>query len=288
MDSPFLSDVSDGNVTDAATGTSRRTFLTRTATGAAAGGVLWVAPSVLTMDAAAAASCGTGTHTLSWTDAALPTGTLPNSGTRVPTGSTVTTPAMGGVTATIDWTDTSGVSTDGGTGSLGSSFSIINQQIGGNTGKSWYMQMHATQTTQALTTKFTFKKSAALIGLVGFAFTMYDIDRVTGANTLWTDHIVVTGTRNGVAVPLTLTKPGVGANSPVINPVSPATANVGDAVGGGDLNISPTVGDGNVTFTFTGAVDTVLITYNNPEANHLPSTPFQFTGIGNLTWTTCV
>ena len=36
-----------------------------------------------------------------------------------------------------------------------------------------------------------------------------------------------------------------------------------------------------------GAVDTVLITYDNPDQDHLPSNPFQFTGVGNLTWTGC-
>src|SRR4051794_23818323 len=47
------------------TTTSRRTFLRRTAAGVAAGGLVWAAPSILTLDAAAAASCGTG-GTINW------------------------------------------------------------------------------------------------------------------------------------------------------------------------------------------------------------------------------
>src|SRR3954453_21785622 len=89
MDSPLL---------DERPTSSRRTFLTRSAAGAAAGGLLWVAPAVLTVDAAAAASCGTGTHTLSWDDATSAAnldGPLPNSPTAVATtGDTIRTAAM--------------------------------------------------------------------------------------------------------------------------------------------------------------------------------------------------
>ncbi|HEY5153089.1 MAG TPA: twin-arginine translocation signal domain-containing protein, partial [Acidimicrobiales bacterium] len=57
---------SNDNVLDIVKPHDRRAFLTRAGAGAAVGGLVWVAPSILTIDAAAAASCGTGTHTLNW------------------------------------------------------------------------------------------------------------------------------------------------------------------------------------------------------------------------------
>jgi hypothetical protein len=192
---------------------------------------------------------------------------------------------MGGVTATITYTNPNSVASSGGTNSLGTCFSVINNQIGGNTGKSWYMQMRATAANQHLTTTLTFKKAAALIGLNALTFTMYDIDRVNGTGTLWTDKIVVTGTRNGTPVVLTATKSGAGTNSPTIT--GSGTTSV-TALGGGDLNIDPSSNAGNVTYVFSGPVDTVLIDYIAPDSAYVTSNPFQFTGLSNVTWTTCV
>jgi hypothetical protein len=280
MDSPLLD--------DHASGSTRRAFLTRSAAGAAVGGLIWVAPSVLTVDAAAAASCGVGTHTLSWGDATSATlnldGALPNSTTATVSGDTIRTAAMGGVTATITYTNPNGVANSTTANSLGTCFSVINNQIGANAGKSWYMQMKATAVNQHLTTTLTFRKAGVLIGLNALTFTMYDIDKVNGTGTLWTDRIVVTGTLNGTPVPLTATKAGAGANSPVI---AGSGTNAVTATGGGNLNIDPSSNAGNVTFVFSGPVDTVLIDYIAPDTGSVTSNPFQFTALSNVTWTTC-
>jgi hypothetical protein len=256
---------------------SRRTFLTRSAAGAAAGGVLWVAPAVLTVDAAAAASC-VGNTGLVWSNYA--TGAGSTSGTGTGTGVFATGSGANLVNVTVSTTNPDSVASSGGGGSLGNCFTVIANQIGGNSGKAWYMQMHATAVGQGLTTTFAFSKA-----VVGLSFSIYDIDRVNNGGTLiWTDKVVITGVKNGGgAASATAAKPGT---STVALTGTPGTSPT--YTGTGSANIDPSSPDGNGSVTFNNPVTSVTLTYTAPELANLPSTPFQFMGIGNLSWTGCL
>jgi len=223
---------------------------------------------MLTVDAAAAASCA-GNTGLVWNNFA--------------TGAGVGTFATGSgaslVNVVVTTTNPNSASNSGGTGSLGTSFTVIAGQIGGNTGKAWYMQMRATAANQHLTTTFTFSKT-----VVGLSFTMYDIDRVNSGGLLWTDKVIVTGIKpGGAAANATATKP---AGSTVdITTGTSATART--FVGTGDVNIDPSSSNGNGIVTFTDPVTSVTVDYIAPDAAYVTSAPFQFMGIGNLSWTSC-
>ncbi len=177
----------------------------------------------------------------------------------------------------VSTTDPNGIGTSGGGGSLGNNFSVIANQIGGNTGKAWYMQMRSTVAGRFMTTTFTFSKA-----VVGLSFTIYDIDRVNGGGTVWTDKVVITGVKSGGgAANATPSKPA----GSTVDIVTGTTATAPTYTGTGNANIAPTSTNGNGIVTFTNPVTSVTITYSNPEAANIPSTPFQFMGIGNLTWT---
>ena len=64
---------------------------------------------------------------------------------------------------------------------------------------------------------------------------------------------------------------------------------IGEYTGTGNVNISPASSNGNGIATFTDAVGvtSVTIDYIAPDAAYIPSTPFQFMGVGNLGWTSC-
>ena len=249
----------------------RRAFLARAGAGAAVGGLVWVAPSILTIDAAAAASC-VGNTGLVWNNFA--------------TGSTAGVFATGSganlVNVTVSTTNPNGAGTSGGTGSLGNNFSVIANQIGGNTGKAWYMQMRATAVNNHMTTTFTFSKA-----VVGLTFTIYDIDRVNNpGNTVWTDRVIITGVKSGGgAAAVTASKPA----GSTVDIATGTTATSAHYTGTGNTNISPASTNGNGVATFTDAVGvtSVTIDYIAPDAGYIPSTPFQFMGIGNLAWTSC-
>jgi len=249
----------------------RRAFLTRAGAGAAVGGLVWVAPSILTLDAAAAASC-VGNTGLVWNNFATGAGA----------GVFATGAGANLVNVTVTTTNPNGVGSSGGGGSLGNNFSVIANQIGGNAGKAWYMQMMATAAGNHMTTTFTFSKA-----VVGLTFSIYDIDRVLNAgNTVWTDRVIITGVKSGGgAAALTATKPA----GSTVDIVTGTTATSGHYTGTGNVNIAPTSSNGNgiATFTDAGGVTSVTIDYIAPDAAYIPSTPFQFMGVGNLGWTSC-
>ena len=268
---------------------SRRAFIGRTAAGVAAGGLVWAAPSILTLDAAAAASCPSNTG-LTWSNYATGAGSPTGTGT----GSTVfaTGSGTGLVNVTVAWNDVSGVGNSGGGGSLGTNFSVTADEIGGNqsgtnpaNSKAWYMQMRASTAGQLMTTTFTFSKA-----VVGLKFSLYDIDRVNvaGANgTRWTDKVVVGGTKaGGGAALVTATRP-TGSTVDITTGTSTTAANF---TGTGNANIDPASSNGNGIATFTDAVGvtSVTVTYSAPAGSpYVTSNPFQFMGIGNLSWTSC-
>lgn len=262
------------NEADEGRSTSRRAFIGRTAAGVAAGGLVWAAPAILTIDAAAAASCS-GNTGLVWN----------NFTTGAGAGVFATGSGASLVNVTVSTTNPNGVGTSGGGGSLGNNFSVIAGQIGGNTGKAWYMQMRATAAGQLMTTTFTFSKA-----VVGLSFSIYDIDRVnvSGTNgTRWTDKVVITGTKNGGGSALVTASKPAGSTVDIATGTTTTAANY---TGTGNVNIDPASTNGNGVATFTDAVGvtSVTVTYSAPAGSpYVTSNPFQFMGIGNLTWTSC-
>jgi len=244
-------------------GASRRQFLTRSAAGAVAAGTLWVAPSVLTFDAAAAASCGTGVHTLNWNTVGVGSGP----GTYA-TGAGATLVNVTVATAN----STPNPASSGGGGSLGTNWTVINQQIGNQTLPTWYMQMTASANGLFLETTFHFSKA-----VVGLSFTVYDID-INSAGLLWTDLVTVTGT-NAAAVAQNVT---------VVHPADGTTTLAGSgstsASALGTTNATNTQDTGNATFTFATAVTDVIVKF---QAQNTPTNPMQYVSISNLTWASC-
>ncbi len=228
---------------------------------------MWAAPSILTLDAAAAASCRTGAHSLNWggaTNGAGP-GTFTSTGGLtfgiiVGTNNSPTNPAN-----------------SGGGGSLGNNWTVVNNgtQIGNQTAGFWYMQMKATAggSAQWLETTFDFGTHS----VVGLSFTVYDID-INDAGNTWRDIVSVSG-RNAANVLQTVTATKAGGATPTLagNPGTNPSAT-------GTTNVGTNSANGNVTFTIATAVKTVTVRF----AAGLVTAPIQYVGIGNLTWTSCV
>ena len=229
---------------------------------------MWAAPSILTLDAAAAASCGTGTHTMAWSQKA------DNSGPGVFT----STGGTGSPNVTVGTNNSAtNPANSGGGGSLGNNWTVVNNgtQVGNQTAAFWYMQMKATAggSAQWLETTFTFAKS-----VVGLSFTVFDVDIGNAGNT-WTDIVSVTG-KNAANVQqnVTVTKAG-GTGSPTLAGSGTTTAS---ATGAANVGTNSTVG--NVTFSIATAVNSVTVRF----AAGVVTNPIQYVGIGNLTWTSCV
>ena len=247
------------------TGTSRRAFLGRATVGLAAGGLVWAAPSILTIDAAAAASCGAG-GTINWTNV---TPTSPSSVT------------VGTVTASITHTDASGI---------GSSpdFEINSGSSFGGQSNAWYqLQILGAQTGQLQTVTFTFSMQVNSL-----SFTFFDIDQNTTTSGVgrYRDSVWVAGT-NAANAAVATTATALGTNvagaGTSANPFLP--------VNGSD---NVTNGAGNATITFNAPVKTVTITYQARAPKNNGGTDLGFgngntgwasqrIGISNLNWTGC-
>ena len=265
---------SDDNVLDIVKPHDRRAFLTRAGAGAAVGGLVWVAPSILTIDAAAAASCGVGVHTLNWNSFGLGAGPgVYNTGA----GATAVAVTVG--------TATSGTNpaSSGGTGSLGNNWTIINAQIGGSTAvggvfpQSWYMQMTASANGLFLETTFHFNKP-----VVGLSFSLFDIDIQVAGNSggnpnKWTDLVTVTATNGATAQNVNVTKPAGGTTTLAGSGTTSASAL-------GTANATQAQNTGNATFTIPTAVTDVIVKFS---AQNTPTNPIQYVSIGNLTWNSC-
>jgi hypothetical protein len=259
--SPVEPDLGDGRPTS-----SRRSFLGRAAVGAAAGGLVWAAPSILTVDAAAAASCGTG-GTLNWANATPPGN---------PTSITV-----GTVVATIAHTDPNNVGSS-------PNFAVNTGTFGGQSSAWYQMQMEGAQTNQAMTVTFTFSKQVN-----GLTFQFFDIDQNADADTtgFYRDVVWVTGTNAAnatVGTSATNLGSSVSGNGTFASPFLP---NNGSS--------NATAGQGNARITFNGPVQTVTITYQAraPRRGNNTAYPYpngagngwssQRIGIGNMGWTGC-
>lgn len=256
MDSPLLD--------EHASGSTRRAFLTRSAAGAAVGGLIWVAPSVLTVDAAAAASCGVG-GSIDWS------------------GQTVnTSPASvlsNGVLATITKTTNASAQVD--------AFTVYDPlappaaptpvpgagNFGGQSAKYYRLAMKNAPLNAELDLQFDFTKTAAVIKVNALKFTLFDIDGFSNLN--WWDKVIIE-TVPALAA-FTATKPGA------TNPPTGAGTAASPLLGAG--TVADATNNGNVDIVFSVPVSSVKIRYieNKATANN----DNQYVGIGNLTWTGC-
>jgi len=246
------------------TGTTRRTFLTRTAAGAAAGGLLWVAPAVLSVDAAAAASCGIG-GAIDWSTQTV--NTSPASVT------------SNGVLATITKTTNASAQAD--------AFTVYDPlappaaptpvpaagNFGGQSAKYYRLSMKNAPNNAELDVQFDFTKSAAAIKVNNLTFTLFDIDGFSNLN--WWDRIIIESVPVGAA--FTTTKPGT------------TSVPTGSGTAASPLQGNGTVVDatnnGNATIAFTVPVSSVKIRYIESKAT--ANNDNQYVGIGNLTWNGC-
>ncbi|MGZ4759853.1 MAG: hypothetical protein ACXV95_12395 [Acidimicrobiales bacterium] len=246
--------------------TSRRAFIARTTVGLAAAGVVWAAPSILTVDAAAAGSCGVAVSTLDWS--------LVTTGAPGPSSVSGQT-NMHGVTATISHTDPNGRAfTD--------SFQALTLASAGarfGNATQWYeLQMSGASVGDLQTATFAFNNA-----LNSLSFTLLDIDQNNNNQTgRWRDIVSVAATgATGSAVGFTTSAMGANVTG------SGTTATPFSATGS---NVGNTSTAGNVTLSFTAPVKSFVITYNAAApTGSTQTTGFdeQRIGITNLTWTGC-
>ncbi len=249
--------------------TSRRAFIGRTAAGVAAGGLVWAAPSILTLDAAAAASCGTGVHTLNW--GTVTAGTSPAS--VVSTGGTGSHP-----TVTIGHTQTANTIQNNGLGGY-DCFDVINSQIGGQTANSYLLSINTNSQANFVTVTFTFPAGTSVNGL---SFQIFDIDYSTTYN--FQDVVRITGVNSANAAATFSSTPNTSYT--VANNNSATLTLTGlNYSGNPNTGVPPNSANGNATITSTQSIRSVTVTYSPgipTDAN-----PYQYISIGNLTWTTC-
>jgi hypothetical protein len=245
--------------------TSRRAFMGRAAAGVAVGGLVWAAPSILTLDAAAAASCGTG-GTIDWS-------------TVVPT-TNPTSVTVGTVTAAITHTDPSGIGS-------APDFSINTGSFGGQSAPWYQLQIVNAQTNNLQTVTFTFTKQVN-----NLSFQFFDIDQNTTTSGVgrYRDAIFVSGV-NAASTAIGTTPSGLGAN---VNGLGTSASPFLPLNGSNNI----TDGSGNATITFNAPVMTVTITYQAKAPKNAAGTDLGFgggntgwasqrIGIGNLSWNGC-
>jgi len=219
---------------------------------------VWAAPSILTLDAAAAASCGTG-GSVDWSTIA----TAPTFPFTTTSNTVVTTVSRGAVPASAG-TDAYTVGPP--QTALGTSAPTFGGFGAANTYKYLFLRMVNAPNNATMSVTFTFSKSVN-----NLTFTFLDID---GANNqTWRDRVVVSAPPN--TAPFGATKPGGGNN-----PAGTGTA-ANPLLGNG--SVGDTTDNGNATIKFNNPVSSVTITYSAAKA----ATTDQYIGITNLSWNGC-
>ena len=227
----------------------RRRFLQRAAV---AGAATWVAPTILTHQAAAAATCVA--LTTAWQSLGPP----------IPSGTTVYT---GPPSLTFTYADpTSAVTTS----AVDSTF----VRGGFNT---YHMQLGSVGTGAGpVTITFTFSTP-----VTDLSFSVLDVDKNTTGNPAYVDAIVVGGFLGGVlGTPQTATTTS--------NPLYVADTSVGTTYKFNGIANAPNASTlADVGFTFAAPIDTVVIEYRrctNPNTCSVPTpvTATQGIGISNL------
>lgn len=286
-------------------GLSRRDVLRRSAAAGAVAGATWVAPSILTLDAAAACGsvvCTTGTTTFRWstqypTQAALAPANVVQA---------LAATAVGGVTVTPTRSDPAGQNLLSGghwriRGTASGACSGTTEQLWHltPTPNSWLKCRMGDAGTANAAVQTTLAFSQAVRDLT---FSILDIDAVL-PNT-YRDRVRISGTTTGgtFGYVVLLQGSGIGVTAPGLGPGNTGTATTEFfGVGPGaisdcsttntpvidTLGIGGSNGGGNLRICITQPVTSVTVTHqrgaNNSGTNLVGG---QHIGIGDLTWCT--
>jgi len=228
-------------------GLDRREFVKKAGIGAAGAGALWVAPSVLGIDAAFAGASCLQQDTLNWNNF-----TAGNT----PPATLQTFPAVGSYPAvTLSYT----IATVG-TPGAGTNNNTVQAGPQGNINSNYYrMSMTASAAGQGRTLTYTWTRN-----IYNLRFTIVDIDRITGTQN-WQDVVWLSVTPTIISQ-----GPRVSGAGTAANPWS----------GNGTTNVGPNSSDGNVSLSIAGPITTLTINYRSGN----PFGTEQFVGIENLTW----
>ncbi len=226
---------------------------------------MWAAPSILSIDAAAAASCGSGTHTLNWGN--VTAGTSPAS---------VTSSGGAPLAVAIGHTQTGNTVANGGLGGY-DCFDVIDAQVGNQSAHSYLLQIATSNRNRFVTVTFTFPVGTTVNGL---SFQVFDIDYSTTYN--FQDIITVTGVKAGGGAAAFSATPGTAFT---VGGTATSRMMTG-AAGGNPATGQPTDStSGNSTVTSTDSIASVTIRYE--PGTPRDANPYQYVSIGNLTWTGC-
>jgi hypothetical protein len=211
-------------------------------------GTAWVAPQILSVDAAAAATCRS--LVLDW-DGAFAPGVAP-----VPSGSTV---LVGATTVTLSWVF-AGATNPVATSTVDNLFSRTGQP------RSYHMQLNsAAGATGPVTITLGFSSPVRYL-----AFRLLDIDASSGPPPLvtgWIDEATVTALNGINAAPGTGSTLGVGTDTIVADTTFRGNRSVAN----------PSATDADIQFEFAGPLTTVTIVYRRAGA-----TLGQGIGLSNL------
>lgn len=260
--------MADDNSTDVAPDAlTRRGLLRVGAIGAGVAGAAWVAPSVLTMDAAAAGSPCSTFSTFNWAPY-----TSGQAGT-------------GGLGNQVDGVQISIAAANPG-GQAFAPNAVVQTGTFGAQPKWWQMRQNALGggpdgSPAQLTATFSFTRvsNGLAVPLSQFSFQILDIDRRDSAGSGWRDEVWVTDT----------------AGNPIAFTQAPATPPAGGPAGAGSnadrwygtSNIDETLTTGNLTIAFSAPVSGFRINYRNRRfsdtSNRYSGNQMRI-GIANLRW----
>jgi hypothetical protein len=240
-----------------APGVDRRTMLLGAAAGAAA---VWVAPAILSVDAASAATCVS--QTLAWSTQEVNVDNLDTSSFTVNYGT-------GGV-LTVDYDDTTAPAPPTAT----PGYATVTP-LGGETADFITLEMDASATGQLVTLTFDFSTAVRFL-----TFTLLDVDLGTGN---WQDEVTLSASLLGS--PVTLAPGDITFNSTFVSSTVVGTDNrftgILDPSGVG-TGVPNNTTDANVSVTYPTLVDSVTITYRAVGGG--PDPQPQQVGVGSLTF----